>query len=232
MGMALQMYVHENGSKYPYLRGIRDPSHDNVVGAANTGWWWAKLLPYYQVNWMDRAYHCPGYKGAFTGVGDHHGPLGSYAYNAKGVSFGSGFADPKRGIYVPSNPGFGLGRVLYYSWPWLWPSVPVISEAQIKMPSGMFAIGESRFFDAKVNGIPGGDCDALCGLLSWRPARDGGRKNSFAFDPARHGKNYNQLFCDGHVTAMSPWVLFNPTNTASMWNSDHQPHCELWVTDD
>ncbi|PYI88990.1 MAG: hypothetical protein DME26_02295 [Verrucomicrobia bacterium] len=53
-----------------------------------------------------------------------------------------------------------------------------------------------------------------------------------SFDPARHGKNYNQLFCDGHVAAMSPWVLFNPTNSASMWNSDHQPHPELWVPDD
>ncbi len=50
-----------------------------------------------------------------------------------------------------------------------------------------------------------------------------------AFDPARHGKNYNQLCCDGHVAAMSPWVLFNPSNTAAMWNYDHQPHPEMWV---
>jgi prepilin-type processing-associated H-X9-DG protein len=54
------------------------------------------------------------------------------------------------------------------------------------------------------------------------------RLRNEAFDPARHGKSYNQLFCDGHVAAMNPWVLFNPTNTAAMWNSDHQPHPELW----
>jgi prepilin-type processing-associated H-X9-DG protein len=47
--------------------------------------------------------------------------------------------------------------------------------------------------------------------------------------PQRHGKNYNQLFCDGHVAAMDPWLLFNPTNSASMWNRDHQPHPELWI---
>ncbi len=63
----------------------------------------------------------------------------------------------------------------------------------------------------------------MCGLLSWNGNR------SYAFDPKRHGKTYNQLFCDGHVTAMDPWVLFNPTNSASKWNKDHQPHPECWV---
>jgi hypothetical protein len=28
---------------------------------------------------------------------------------------------------------------------------------------------------------------------------------------------------------MNPWVLFNHTNTAAMWNRDHQPHPELWA---
>ncbi|MGP8237786.1 MAG: hypothetical protein ACLQVW_20565, partial [Limisphaerales bacterium] len=52
---------------------------------------------------------------------------------------------------------------------------------------------------------------------------------AFLFDPARHGKNYNIFFCDGQIAGMNPWVLFNPTNTAAMWNTDHQPHPELWV---
>ena len=81
----------------------------------------------------------------------------------------------------------------------------------------MFAIGESRFLNASANRTPGGKDTLICGLLG-EP-----------FDPARHGKNYNQLLCDGHVSSMSPWILFNPTNTATMWNSDHQPHPELWV---
>jgi prepilin-type N-terminal cleavage/methylation domain-containing protein len=36
------------------------------------------------------------------------------------------------------------------------------------------------------------------------------------------------LWCDGHVAAMSPWVLFNRTNSAPLWNSDHEPHPESW----
>jgi len=28
---------------------------------------------------------------------------------------------------------------------------------------------------------------------------------------------------------MNPWILFNPTNTAAMWNNDHQPHPEFWL---
>ena len=46
--------------------------------------------------------------------------------------------------------------------------------------------------------------------------------------PARHGKNYNQLFCDGRVRSMDPWLLFNTTNSGAMWNNDHQPHPEFW----
>jgi prepilin-type processing-associated H-X9-DG protein len=49
-----------------------------------------------------------------------------------------------------------------------------------------------------------------------------------SFDEARHGRSYNQLFSDGHVSAMSPWVLFDPKKTTPMWNYDHQPHPEVW----
>jgi len=66
----------------------------------------------------------------------------------------------------------------------------------------------------------GGFWGMACGQL---------RSDPVAFDPARHGKTYNQLFCDGHVTGMSPWTLFDPTKTASMWNYDNQPHAELWA---
>jgi prepilin-type N-terminal cleavage/methylation domain-containing protein/prepilin-type processing-associated H-X9-DG protein len=225
MGLALQMYVQENGSRYPYLRGVRDPAHDTAVGANDTGWWWAQLLPYYPVNWMSTAYHCPGYKGAITGGRDNHDPLGSYAYNSRGVAAPFGYEDSNLGIhYHPHWLPLGLGGVLYP-----WPSLPLTSEPHVKAPAEMFAIGESRFVNAKVNSYPGGQCDMLCGWLDWKNEPDGTGKKQYAFDPARHGKNYNQLFCDGHVSAMSPWVLFNPTNTASMWNNDHQPHPELWL---
>ena len=83
----------------------------------------------------------------------------------------------------------------------------------------MFAIGESRFLSASANQDQGGPNVAICGGL---------RERFFAFDPARHGKTYNQLFRDGHVAAMDPWVLFDPAKTGTLWNYDHQPHPEWW----
>ena len=207
MGLALQMYVHEHENRYPYYVNPYDPSLDEAVGPANTRYWWAKLLPYYPVKWTNAAYHCPGYKAVIAGEESPRPPLGSYAYNEEGVSF------PFHGI--PYNPEFGLGAPTYVSKP-----RQAVPESRVKVPSEMFAIGESRFLGAKVNGVPGGYDWMICGMLSVR--------HEFAFDPARHDKKYNQLFCDGHLSAMDPWIQFNPTNTAAMWNSDHQPHPELW----
>ena len=216
MGLALQMYVDEHQGKYPYYRGLPDNTYDNTLGANNTAFWWAKLMVYSPVKWMDPVYHCPGYKGAIRGsVADRHGwsfPLGSYAYNAKGVKAGSWIAT--NGVTLglggrmssPSRPGQASG---------------VASEGQIMMPSEMLAISESRWKDQGGASEDGGKDYLQCGLL-------GNNRGVGAFDPARHGKNYNQLFCDGHVSAMSPFVLFNPTNSALMWNYDHQPHPELW----
>ena len=211
MGLALQMYVQDHENKYPYYVNPFDPSLDDAVGPANTRYWWAKLIPYYPVKWTNVTYHCPGYKGAIAGEVSPMPPYGSYAYNRQGVAF------PKRGI--PYTDDFGLGPPTYRDAP-----RAAVPEARIKVPSGMLAITESRFLNAKANGIPGGYDKLACGLLQWRIPPD-----EYAFDPARHGKDYNLLFCDGHVEAMSPWVLFNPSNTAAMWNSDNQPHPELWV---
>jgi len=118
-------------------------------------------------------------------------------------------------IHLPrSLIEFGLGPVTYQAAPF-----PSVAEAQVRAPSEMFAIGESRFLKGAPDQEPGGMCDMQCGMLS---------VNQFAFDPARHGKTYNQLFCDGHVVALSPSILFNPTNTSERWNYDHQAHPELW----
>lgn len=219
MGMALQMYVHEHENKYPYCANPSDHSLDDSVGPANTHYWWAKLWPYYPVKWTDAAYHCPGYKGAIAGPQDSHAPYGSYGYNTSGVAIpGSGYIDVKHGINISFTNRFGLGPPYHKTSRWR-----AVSESQVIVPSEMIALGESRFLHANINGIPGGHDEMMCGLLNRMlfPL--------FSFDPARHGRNYNHGFCDGHVSAMNPWVLFNPTNTAAMWNYDHQPHSELWI---
>jgi len=43
-----------------------------------------------------------------------------------------------------------------------------------------------------------------------------------------HGKNYNQVYCDGHVSAMNPSLMYNLSLNAPMWNNDHLPHRERW----
>jgi prepilin-type N-terminal cleavage/methylation domain-containing protein len=225
MGQAVQMYVNENKGQYPTSVNPYEPALDEVVGPRNTRYWWAKLFPYYPIRWTNAAYHCPGYKGLVAGEQGNDPPYGSYAYNAMGVHppF-SGFTDSSHGIDIrfPVLPMLGLGMPFHHQAFWR-----AVGEADIKSPSEMLAIGESRFLTAKVNRIPGGLDRAVCGLLNWK----NGHNSEWAFDAARHGRDYNQEFCDGHVSAMNPWVLFNPTNTAPMWNNDHQPHPEMWCPD-
>ena len=209
MGLALQMYVQENRGKYPYVLFCPDAVYGDLADAI----WSAKLQPYYPIKWTDRAYHCPGYKGSIAVVTNPvagHDTFGSYAYNWRGVR---GYQRGVRG-----EVELGLGPVQFGAESPRRPRIPAVSEAKVKAPSEMFAVGESRWMQAAgvINNV---DCvdGMFCGYLGKLPLL------------ARHGKNYNQLFCDGHVGAMSPWILFNPTNTAPLWNSDHQPHPELWV---
>ena len=71
-----RVYLHDNGGKYPYLRTLPD-GNNYSYGTENDRWWWARLLPFYPLKWTNATYQCPGYKGAMTGLGDHHDPLGS-----------------------------------------------------------------------------------------------------------------------------------------------------------
>jgi prepilin-type N-terminal cleavage/methylation domain-containing protein/prepilin-type processing-associated H-X9-DG protein len=211
MGLALKLYVDEHQGRYPYYLGPKGPAYGDAVGksgrASGLVYWSSKLFPYYPLNWTNTAYHCPGYKGIAAGPGYFRGAidrLGSYAYNIHGAMV-------LENTYEKVHEHFGLGPVIY------WSNAPAIAETQLKAPSEMLAIGESDFSKRNSSQIPGGQDILYCGLLMER---------SFA---ARHGKTYNQLLCDGHVSALSPRVLFNPTNNAPMWNYDHESHPELWV---
>ncbi len=223
MGLALGMYAHDNLNRYPYYLDFSDLEQHSAAAPDNTGFWSAKLFPYYQVSWMDPAYHCPGYKGAITGRLDHHDPLGSYAYNEYGVaSFAAGYtlSNGFHSNFPPATLGLQSSTT----------KRPPISAASIVAPSQMCAMGESRFFSAPVNESFGGVDFLQSGWLHWDASDPGdGSRREWAFNPARHGKNYNLLFCDAHVEAMNPSVWFNPTNSASLWNNDHQPHPEMWL---
>ena len=48
------------------------------------------------------------------------------------------------------------------------------------------------------------------------------------FQPLRHGKGFNVLFCDGHVALVNRRDFLDPGKTAQNWNRDHEPHPETW----
>jgi prepilin-type N-terminal cleavage/methylation domain-containing protein/prepilin-type processing-associated H-X9-DG protein len=207
IGLALTMYVQEKSGAYPLYLGDAGPSYGDDTRNGLV-YWSSKLFPYYSVNWKQAGYHCPGYKGLTRGpAGPNLGSrLGSYAYNARGsvVHYARLW-----------TLDLGLGSRIQRQQP--------VPESRVKVPSQMFAIGESRYLNPKANSFPGGagGNDYLeCGVTEF----------GSPFDPRRHGAKYNQLFCDGHIAALDPKILFNPTNTAPLWNYDHQPHPEAWVS--
>ncbi len=214
MGVALQMYVHDHDNKYPRYLGPAGDSFGDATGkdgrAVGLVYWSSKLFPYYSVNWTNSLFQCPGYAGKISGpyLQGEINRLGSYAYNTLGVR-----SDDR------TNEHFGLGPVMF------WKDargnfVAPVSEAEVSVPSEMLAICDSLMKRGMAGGSDLGECGGV-----------------FVNDPAAppnllpHGRNYNQLFCDGHVSAMSPALLFRPSKSAAIWNYDHQPHPELWFPD-
>ena len=219
LGLALHMYVQDNRDRYPYYLGPAGAAYGDAVGnggrAVGLVYWSSKLFPYYPLNWTNTAFQCPGYSGKVSGpwLAGAIDRLGGYGYNAWGTH-----------VDDRTNENFGLGPVMF------WKDisgnfVPPVLESAVRAPTEMLAVSDSATITGAIPGtgmgidpIGGGDdilsCDLNAG--SWIYA-------------ARHGKNYNQLLCDGHVSAMPPSLLFSPANTAAMWNYDHQPHPEMWM---
>ncbi len=212
-GIALHLYVDDNSQRYPFFWCITNWSGPSI------GYIWEQCLETYSITWTDRRYHCPGYRGPIGATnwpvtwsgsgGTEYAILGSYGYNTSGsyCNYHGG-----RDLHL------GLGDTYDSTWPFS--GSPAVSESQIKSPSQMAAIGDSRLDRSPGNG-PGAQGTGMENLLC------GWFDGNFPY-PLRHGRNYNVVCCDGHVSSMSPSILFNPTNTAAMWNSDNQPHPETW----
>jgi prepilin-type N-terminal cleavage/methylation domain-containing protein/prepilin-type processing-associated H-X9-DG protein len=209
MGVALNLYVQDNKSTYPYYLGPKGESYGDATGSGGRAlgmvYWSSKLFPYYGLNWTNRAFHCPGYAGKISGPPDSTtaGRMGSYAYNTVGAA-----GSPR----LPE--GLGLGPIVFWTNA-LGAPVPPVSESEVRIPGAMLAMGDSL---RKVDWDEGSDF--------WRCGLD--QQSTLAAYALPHGGNYNQLRCDGHVEGLSPSLLFNPTSTAALWNYDHQPHSELW----
>jgi prepilin-type processing-associated H-X9-DG protein len=215
MGLAVQMYVQDNHGQYPFAYG--------GFGATSAYKWQVALAPYYPLHWSNISYHCPSYRGRIV-----EGPwndavwFGSYAYNFRGAS------QEYPGGAPTMNFGFGLS----YNRP--------LSEAKVSSPSEMIVMTDSA------GGAPGlgvGDVGFAIGNgygptnfigfdlnLTWPLNTTADPASSILQKPAQHGKNFNILFCDTHVAQMKVNDLMQCSNTAVLWNYDHQPHSEGWWT--
>ena len=205
MGLALGMYVNDYHA-YPYY------FFDSSEAKTMEDWSYA-LRPYYRLEWTDKRYHCPGYEGMIAagpgGITLYSGaevttPVGSYSYNEFGVS-GRSFAN---------GQGLGLGVNQHY-----YPLVVPVRDSQVAAPSDMLAITEAKGFRTLT--IFAGMDFTVCYQ---------GTGSTMDFQkPPQHGSRFNVLFCDGHVVSMKLTDVFNPTNAATSWNSDHQQHMEFWA---
>ena len=203
-GIALLGYMADDGDKYP-------------VHACN-GWvmegfpMWEHELQPFGVLWSNRDFNCPAYTG-IVGVPTNQAPYwhSSYAYNRDGTG------SMAWGAWTTNGLGLG-GEPLMFPW------VPVPA-ARVKVPSDMIAFADSRSF--RWTDPSGGSIADFPNDVIWL------RVASLSpplteVDPVRHGKNYNVLFCDGHVTAISRESFLTVTNIAVNLNNDHQPHPETW----
>jgi prepilin-type processing-associated H-X9-DG protein/prepilin-type N-terminal cleavage/methylation domain-containing protein len=179
------------------------PYAEQVFPGGPVIWWFEALRTYHSISWTNRAFHCPAYQGAILEASLVRS-YGSYAYNSSGTVGGvNGFGLGE--FFTPYNGNAGLG---------------LVSENQVKSPSDMFAIVDARvLYGVPLNDPPWGGAI----LMEW--------SNVYykEYQPLRHGKYFNALFCDGHVSPVAHDDLFDPSKTWRNWNRDQQPHSETWV---
>src|SRR5579863_2834109 len=99
-----------------------------------------------------------------------------------------------------------------------------VAEKQVKAPAEMFAIMDSR---GSATGLPPGFTWGGVDFTFCKQAEIDSLNSALAHPP-QHGKNFNVVFCDGHVAQVQVVNLFNPTNTARFWNNDNDTHQESW----
>jgi prepilin-type N-terminal cleavage/methylation domain-containing protein/prepilin-type processing-associated H-X9-DG protein len=208
MGYALLMYVGENGGHYPFSAYVP------AANAKKAVFWFDALAPYLgKAAWGKSAFKCPTYKWTlYEGKGDGNQSLalalGSYAYNADGAN---AVAQSTTGMF----PG-GLGSIHTSISS---PGWGAISESAVKVPSDMYALGDSKLLHILV--LPVGSMGGLFQYetAAWWDTDAWGLKSSKLVPH----KGYNMLFVDGHAAQIKPEFVFGKSNDICFmrWNRDH-----------
>ena len=217
MGIALQLYVDLNNRHYP-------------AGATTTvstsPAWFDAIYPSKNgpAQWTNLLYHCPTYVGnkGLISTGANRGAdgdaddaaviLGSYAYNNAGIT-------------ILQQPLLGLSP-----WPVIRPTHQV-SESEIKSPSEMYAIADSRpgnYPTASIGttALNGASYGGLVLMQPWLLSYGGGPGKEL---PPPHSQGYQIDFADGHVGLVKRKDYLYPPRTAQNWNSDDQLHQSEWA---
>jgi len=209
IGIGLSLYI-DDFHKYPVFGWPKLGS--NSLSEVRSRYWDFQLLPY--VKGEKRAFLCPGSTGSgknpetnwSTVELDLLWPNRSYGYNTYGA-----LSEP---LMLPDLRGtLGLSEPIWPSFSNYSPFVPeFVSEGTVLVPSQMVGIM---------------DYDPL--TVDW----DGGVHPDYLFlatlTGRRHSGKATGVFCDAHAEIATPLVWTNRTFSARQrWNSDHQPHPEVW----
>jgi prepilin-type N-terminal cleavage/methylation domain-containing protein/prepilin-type processing-associated H-X9-DG protein len=228
-GWALHMYADNNQGSYPLLFYA---TGGGFHGSAIFVTWLDLLFPYDKMLVTNASSHCPiylqnhGYLGNDRNLGGSesvNNTWGSYAVNANGMD----------GNLVDRVTPLGLCGTSQFPFP--------AKESQVKAPSDMYAISDSRDFPLApyspgsglfqpVGGAPVGSSVGEFWLDPWNDIPLG----IFGADavthefPPPHAQCYNVLHVDGHVAQITKRNLYYPPLAAPHWNLDHNPHAETW----
>lgn len=208
--MALQMYVHDNGS-YPLFYA----SYGGGGGQpAQFTRWHTDLKPYLNQDWFDPLYKCPSLQipPNETGISGTISVFGSYGYNERGTTLFS--SDP---------PNLGLGG-------WVYPTVGVypLRASAVKNPADMIALADCVLGGVYVDAQGGGAADIggtdRLAFEEWRLVAPPARALANARDWQRHRARYNIAFCDAHLEILKFNQLFQDSVIRKRWNYDNEPH--------
>ncbi len=207
MGIALNLFLDDSGA-YP-MSAMRVPVQGQRLA------WFDLLSPYVgKTKWGQGVFKCPSYKWGLTVPNTEDQPLGiqagSYAYNAYGFA-------PVIVEYGPGDRSRGLGG----STDDLAPDNLPVKESKIKIPSDMYALGDSpALFEVNAYTHLQGGFDIFVGspFLMTNKTLPLLCKQVII----QHVRGNNMVFLDAHVEFVPTAKLYSTAPTYwRRWNRAH-----------